>query len=66
MLQKVLEEQRGYYHLDTAPKTIAAQEHRTAYGSDGDYFSKSSIEDMVEGAYELMHDNDPDNYPSLY
>jgi len=66
MMQKVLEEQGGYYHLDVEPKTLSSKDHRPAYGTDGDYFSKPSIDDMVETAYQLMRDVDPENYPALY
>src|SRR5690554_3340218 len=66
MMQKVLEEQGGYYHLDVEPKTLSSKDHRPAYGTDGDYFSKPSIDDIVETAYQLMRDVDPENYPALY
>ena len=54
MMQKVLEEQGGYYHLDGAPRTLSAKEHRCAFGSDGDYFSKPQIEDIVEVVLEML------------
>lgn len=66
MLDKILVEQKGYYHLDSAPETLSSKDHRPAYGSDGDYFSKPSIEDIVEKAYAIMHEADPSNYPSIY
>lgn len=66
MLDKILVEQKGYYHLDSAPETLSAKDHRPAYGSDGDYFSKPSIEDIVEKAYSIMSEADPDSYPSIY
>jgi pyruvate/2-oxoglutarate/acetoin dehydrogenase E1 component/TPP-dependent pyruvate/acetoin dehydrogenase alpha subunit len=66
ILDKVLVEQKAYYHLDSAPETLSAKDHRPAYGSDGDYFSKPSIDDIVEKAYAMMHEADPDNYPSIY
>lgn len=66
MLDKILVEQKGYYHLDSAPETLSSKDHRPAYGSDGDYFSKPSIEDIVEKAYAIMHEADPENYPSIY
>ncbi len=64
--QQVLEEQHGYYHLDSEPKTLTAQPHRTAYGTDGDYFSKPNVEDMVEAAYNVMSEADPKKYPNLF
>ncbi|AWU40497.1 transketolase [Blattabacterium punctulatus] len=57
ILQKILEEQKGYYYLDCPPITITAKEHRPPYGSDGDYFSKPSIEDIVEKVLQIMHNN---------
>ncbi|WP_185862293.1 alpha-ketoacid dehydrogenase subunit alpha/beta [Blattabacterium cuenoti] len=57
ILQKILEEQNGYYYLDSPPVTITSKEHRPPYGSDGDYFSKPSIENIVEKVLKIMHDN---------
>lgn len=66
MMQQVLEEQEAYYHLDVEPKTLSSKNHRPAYGTDGDYFSKPSIDDIVEACYGLMRDVNPDKYPELY
>lgn len=66
MLDKILVEQKAYYHLDSAPETLSAKDHRPAYGSDGDYFSKPSIDDIVEKTYSMMHEANPKDYPSLY
>lgn len=66
MLDKILVEQKGYYHLDSAPVTLSAKDHRPAYGTDGDYFSKPSIDDIIETAYAMMHEAEPSAYPSLY
>ncbi len=66
ILDQILVEQDAYYHLDSAPVTVSAKDHRPAYGSDGDYFSKPSIEDIVEKAYAMMHEVDPEAYPSIY
>lgn len=66
MMQKVLEEQGGYYLLDSEPRTLSSKEHRPAYGSDGDYFSKPSVEDIFDAAYGLMHEADPEEYPRIY
>ena len=63
MMQKVMEEQGGFYHLDSEPKTLTAKAHRPAYGSDGDYFSKPSLEDMVEAVYEIMSEAKPAKFP---
>ncbi|MFT7352339.1 MAG: pyruvate/2-oxoglutarate/acetoin dehydrogenase E1 component/TPP-dependent pyruvate [Flavobacterium sp.] len=66
LLQQVLETQNGYKFLDSAPQTITAKEHRPSYGTDGDYFSKPSSEDIFEKIYSIMHENNPKKYPSLY
>ena len=66
MLDKILVEQNGYNFLDSAPVTLSAKDHRPAYGSDGDYFSKPSIEDIVEKAYEIMNEADPKQFPEIY
>ena len=66
ILQKILEEQQAYKHLDSAPITIAAKEHRPAYGSDGDYFSKPSVDDVFEIIYNLIHESNPAMYPKIY
>ena len=65
MLQKVIEEQGAYTYLDSAPKTLCAHEHRTAYGSDGDYFSKPNNEDIFDAVYQMMHEADPLKFPRL-
>lgn len=66
ILDKILVEQKAYYHLDSAPETLSAKDHRPAYGTDGDYFSKPSIDDIVEKAYSIMHEVNPTKYPSIY
>jgi pyruvate/2-oxoglutarate/acetoin dehydrogenase E1 component len=65
MMQQVLEVQKGYQHLDSAPLTITAKEHRPAYGSDGDYFSKPNPEEIFESVYEMMSEINPERYPNL-
>lgn len=66
ILQQVLEVQKGYFHLDAQPETLTAKAHRPPYGSDGDYFSKPSVDDVIEKVYGMMHDADPAKYPSLF
>jgi pyruvate/2-oxoglutarate/acetoin dehydrogenase E1 component len=66
MLDKILVEQKAYYHLDSAPETLSSKDHRPAYGTDGDYFSKPSIDDIVEKVYSIMHESNPKKYPSIY
>ncbi|WP_339611090.1 transketolase C-terminal domain-containing protein, partial [uncultured Planktosalinus sp.] len=65
ILQQILDEQNGYIYLDSKPQTLTAKEHRPAYGTDGDYFSKPSVEDIFEKVYELMNEANPSKYPSL-
>ena len=66
ILQKVIEEQQGYYQLDSEPRTVTARAHRSAYGSDGDYVSKPNREDVIEAVYALMRESDPAGYPELF
>jgi len=66
MMQKVLEEQKGYYHLDAEPRTITAKEHRAAYSTDGDYFSNPNAEDVFDAVYNLMHESIPEKYPKIF
>jgi pyruvate/2-oxoglutarate/acetoin dehydrogenase E1 component len=66
MMQKVLEEQHAYQYLDAQPITITGKEHRPAYASDGDYFSKPNPEEVFEKIYAMMNEMDPNQYPDLY
>lgn len=66
MLQEVLEKQGGYTWLDSAPRTLAARQHRPAYGSDGDYWSKPNAEQVVETAYRMLRELDPGRYPPIF
>lgn len=66
MMQQVLEVQGAYQYIDSKPLTITAAEHRPAYGSDGDYFSKPNPEDVVDKVYALMQEVEPGRFPSLY
>ena len=66
ILQEIIENQNAYQHLDSAPQTLASKPHRPAYGTDGDYFSKPSIEDIFEKVYAIMHEANPTKYKSLY
>lgn len=65
ILDQVLVKQKAYYLLDSEPITVSAQDHRPAYSTDGDYFSKPSTDDIFDAAYELMHEADPKNFPAL-
>ncbi|MNS92395.1 Pyruvate dehydrogenase E1 component subunit beta [compost metagenome] len=66
ILQEILEKQNGYYLLDSQPRTLTAKAHRPPYGSDGDYFSKPSSDDVVETVYAIMHEANPEKYPSMF
>jgi len=63
ILQQLLDEQNIFPLLDSAPQTLSAQAHRPAYGSDGDYFSKPSLDDIVEKVYRIMQESNPSNFP---
>ncbi len=65
ILNNIVETQGAYKHLDSKPQTLAAKEHRPAYGTDGDYFSKPSVEDVYETVYEIMHEANPSQFPKL-
>ena len=66
ILQQVLEKQRAFRYLDSDPLTISAENHRPAYASDGDYFSKPSADDIVEKVYQLFFELNPEKYPPIY
>ncbi|MES2111868.1 MAG: thiamine pyrophosphate-dependent enzyme [Bacteroidota bacterium] len=66
ILQQVIEAQKGYYALDVQPRTLTAKEHRPPYGSDGGYFSKPSLDDVIEAVYSLMNETDPHKYPTMF
>jgi pyruvate/2-oxoglutarate/acetoin dehydrogenase E1 component/TPP-dependent pyruvate/acetoin dehydrogenase alpha subunit len=66
ILQEIIETQNGYQYLDSKPATLPAKSHRPAYGTDGDYFSKPSIEDIFEKVYDIMHEYKPSEFPPLY
>ncbi len=66
MLQKVIEEQKGYFYLDAEPRTLTAKAHRAAYSSDGDYFSNPNAEDVFDCVYKLMHEYNPGKYPKIF
>jgi pyruvate/2-oxoglutarate/acetoin dehydrogenase E1 component/TPP-dependent pyruvate/acetoin dehydrogenase alpha subunit len=66
ILQKVLEDQNGYFTLDGKPKTLSAKPHRPPFGSDGDYFSKPSVDDIIETIYGMMHETNPTQFPAIF
>jgi len=65
ILQQLLEKQNIFKHLDSKPILLSAKSHRPAYGSDGDYFSKPSFDDIYDSAYNIMHDQNPDKFPKI-
>lgn len=66
MLQQVLEKQNIFPCLDNEPITLTAKEHRSPFGSDGDYFSKPNPEEVFEVINKLMHEVNPSKFPLLY
>ncbi|MFN8238039.1 MAG: thiamine pyrophosphate-dependent enzyme [Chitinophagales bacterium] len=65
MLQQVMEKQHVFNYLDSEPVTLSAKEHRGSFGSDGDYFSKPSAEDVFSAINKLMHETNPGKFPML-
>lgn len=66
MMQKVLEDQNGWQHLDSKPQTLTAQDHRAAYSSDGDYYSNPNAEDVFDVVYNMMNEYNPEKYPKIF
>ena len=66
ILQEILENQAAFQFLDSMPQTLTAKAHRPAYGTDGDYFSKPSAEDIFEKVYAIMNEANTKKYPKLY
>ena len=66
LLQEIIEKQSAYFSLDSQPITITAKAHRPPYATDGDYFSKPSVDDIVERVYLMLHEANPSKYPAIY
>jgi pyruvate/2-oxoglutarate/acetoin dehydrogenase E1 component len=66
LLDEVINKQGAFKYLDSEPKTLAAKAHLPPYGTDGDYFSKPSAEDIFDAVYDLMRESNPAKYPALY
>jgi pyruvate/2-oxoglutarate/acetoin dehydrogenase E1 component/TPP-dependent pyruvate/acetoin dehydrogenase alpha subunit len=66
MMQKVMDEQKIFNYLDTAPRTLSAKEHRPAYGIDGEYFSKPHVEEIFETVWAMMNEVGKKDYPQLF
>jgi pyruvate/2-oxoglutarate/acetoin dehydrogenase E1 component/TPP-dependent pyruvate/acetoin dehydrogenase alpha subunit len=65
MMQQVVEGQGAYRYLDSAPATLSAKSHRPSYGSDGDYFSKPNVDDVIEAVYAVMSEAEPGRFPKI-
>ncbi len=65
MMQQVIEKQNAFKYLDAEPISIAAKDHRPAYGTDGDYFSKPNAEEIFDKVYTMMHNYNPEKYPAM-
>ncbi len=65
IMNEILNNQNAYQYLDSKPVTLCSEEHRPAYGTDGDYFSNRSAEDIFESIYQIMHETDPQRFKSL-
>ena len=65
LLQQILEGQGAFKYLDSAPRTLTAKAHRPPYGSDGDYFSKPNVEELIELVLQVMHETEPSAYPTI-
>jgi len=66
ILQQIIDVQDAYKYLDSKPDTLSAKAHRPSYGTDGDYFSKPSAEDIFEKVYAIMYEAKPADFPALY
>ena len=66
ILDKILVGQKGYYQLDSEPVTLASKAHRPAYGTDGDYFSKPSVDDVFDTVYSIMNVVDAEQFAEIY
>jgi pyruvate/2-oxoglutarate/acetoin dehydrogenase E1 component len=66
ILDQILVGQKGYYQLDSEPVTLASKAHRPAYGTDGDYFSKPSVDDVFDTVYSIMNEVDAEQFPEIY
>lgn len=66
IMQQILQDQKGFYHLDSEPRCLTAQAHRPAYGSDGDYFSKPNAEEIFDEIYDMMKECEPEKFPEIY
>ncbi|MBC7556139.1 MAG: transketolase, partial [Chryseobacterium sp.] len=66
ILQQILEVQKAFKYLDSEPVTLTAKNHRPAFGTDGDYFSKPSVDEMIETVYKVFNEFNPEKFPKIY
>ncbi len=66
MMRQVIECQNGFKWLDSTPATLTAQEHRPAYGTDGNFWSKPEAEHIIEAMYSIMNEANPQQYPPIF
>ena len=66
IMQQILERDNGYFHLDSKPLSITGKNHRPAYGSDGDYFSKPNVEEIFDKVYNLLSEASPNEFRGIY
>jgi pyruvate/2-oxoglutarate/acetoin dehydrogenase E1 component/TPP-dependent pyruvate/acetoin dehydrogenase alpha subunit len=66
ILNELISNQNIYNYLDSNPKLLTAKNHRPAYGSDGDYFSKPSMDDIFDISYNIMHESSPNKFPKKF
>ena len=66
ILNELISNQNIYNYLDSNPKLLTAKNHRPAYGPDGDYFTKPSMDDIFDVAYNIMHESDPNKFPKKF
>ena len=66
ILNELISNQNIYNYLDSNPKLLTAKNHRPAYGSDGDYFSKPSMDDIFDVSYNIMHESSPNKFPKKF
>ena len=66
IMQHIIQEQKGFYYLDSEPQCLTAKAHRPAYASDGDYFSKPNAEEIFDEIYSIMRECRPEDFPEIY
>lgn len=62
MMEQVMTHQNVFPYLDASPVCMSARAHRSAYGSDGDYYCKPNAEDIFRKVYEMMRESNPRHF----